>query len=111
CAVCFFFFSSRRRHTRFSRDWSSDVCSSDLDGDEAAVDAIRFLLDVHSGLRYSRLCTSAGSLTGTRALPRSKKAPKATVVPPTAASAARSQTFGTGPWPSRDGATSQKTST
>src|SRR5690606_39540051 len=24
-----FFFSSRRRHTRFSRDWSSDVCSSD----------------------------------------------------------------------------------
>src|SRR5690606_39553185 len=27
--VCFFF-SSRRRHTRFSRDWSSDVCSSDL---------------------------------------------------------------------------------
>src|SRR6266436_9471450 len=29
---CFFFFSSRRRHTRCSRDWSSDVCSSDLDG-------------------------------------------------------------------------------
>src|SRR5690606_40309450 len=28
----FFFFSSRRRHTRFSRDWSSDVCSSDLNG-------------------------------------------------------------------------------
>src|SRR5690606_39347602 len=25
-----FFFSSRRRHRRFSRDWSSDVCSSDL---------------------------------------------------------------------------------
>src|SRR5690606_40280026 len=25
-----FFFSSRRRHTNFSRDWSSDVCSSDL---------------------------------------------------------------------------------
>src|SRR2546422_5511220 len=33
-----FFFSSRRRHTRCSRDWSSDVCSSDLvgkAGDEA----------------------------------------------------------------------------
>src|SRR6266511_5226350 len=30
--ICFFFFfSSRRRHTRFSRDWSSDVCSSDLE--------------------------------------------------------------------------------
>src|SRR2546422_4619119 len=28
----FFFFSSRRRHTRCSRDWSSDVCSSDLNG-------------------------------------------------------------------------------
>src|SRR3989449_9250155 len=30
--VRFFFFSSRRRHTRCSRDWSSDVCSSDLAG-------------------------------------------------------------------------------
>src|SRR5690606_40428388 len=30
CIEQFFFFSSRRRHTRFSRDWSSDVCSSDL---------------------------------------------------------------------------------
>src|SRR5207247_6365260 len=31
-AVCgrLFFFSSRRRHTRSTRDWSSDVCSSDL---------------------------------------------------------------------------------
>src|SRR5687768_17770470 len=28
--MSFFFFSSRRRHTRCSRDWSSDVCSSDL---------------------------------------------------------------------------------
>src|SRR3712207_6900080 len=32
CETCFvfFFFSSRRRHTRYWRDWSSDVCSSDL---------------------------------------------------------------------------------
>src|SRR2546430_3974773 len=29
-AVFLFFFSSRRRHTRFDCDWSSDVCSSDL---------------------------------------------------------------------------------
>src|SRR5207249_6246102 len=29
--VCLFFFSSRRRHTRSKRDWSSDVCSSDLE--------------------------------------------------------------------------------
>src|SRR5260370_23795659 len=28
--IIFFFFSSRRRHTRFKCDWSSDVCSSDL---------------------------------------------------------------------------------
>src|SRR5947209_18060613 len=33
----FFFFSSRRRHTRYWRDWSSDVCSSDLE----ALDATR----------------------------------------------------------------------
>src|SRR5207253_7534427 len=30
CLFFFFFFSSRRRHTRWPRDWSSDVCSSDL---------------------------------------------------------------------------------
>src|SRR5439155_7214779 len=32
----FFFFSSRRRHTRWPRDWSSDVCSSDLARDQSA---------------------------------------------------------------------------
>src|SRR5690625_5909828 len=31
-AFMLFFFSSRRRHTRWPRDWSSDVCSSDLVG-------------------------------------------------------------------------------
>src|SRR5215203_6287266 len=31
--IFFFFFSSRRRHTRYWRDWSSDVCSSDLETD------------------------------------------------------------------------------
>src|SRR5690625_5479331 len=35
----FFFFSSRRRHTRWPRDWSSDVCSSDL---EPRVELARF---------------------------------------------------------------------
>src|SRR2546430_10081696 len=35
CSVwIFFFFSSRRRHTRFDCDWSSDVCSSDLESPE-----------------------------------------------------------------------------
>src|SRR5256885_4350345 len=33
CNVIFFFFSSRRRHTRLQGDWSSDVCSSDLNAD------------------------------------------------------------------------------
>src|SRR5206468_7945905 len=33
CVLCFFF-SSRRRHTRSDRDWSSDVCSSDLGREE-----------------------------------------------------------------------------
>src|SRR5256884_2672165 len=39
CRVCFFFFSSRRRHTRCSRDWSSDVCSSDLHHLERHIEA------------------------------------------------------------------------
>src|SRR5699024_11542198 len=37
----FFFFSSRRRHTRSKRDWSSDVCSSDLD---ASINIMRRIL-------------------------------------------------------------------
>src|SRR5690606_40887477 len=43
----FFFFSSRRRHTRFSRDWSSDVCSSDLPGLRSLQfgDSLKQLLD------------------------------------------------------------------
>src|SRR5438445_7230183 len=42
----FFFFSSRRRHTRYWRDWSSDVCSSDL--------RTRPDRDPHVGLREGR---------------------------------------------------------
>src|SRR6266508_264858 len=38
--ICFFF-SSRRRHTRWPRDWSSDVCSSDLNG-VRPITAVRF---------------------------------------------------------------------
>src|SRR5690606_40129984 len=46
CLRFFFFFSSRRRHTRFSRDWSSDVCSSDLEvrPERAQALAIRWLI-------------------------------------------------------------------
>src|SRR5690606_40108086 len=38
-----FFFSSRRRHTRFSRDWSSDVCSSDLAAISNLPNVVRFM--------------------------------------------------------------------
>src|SRR5256886_8547218 len=40
-----FFFSSRRRHTRFDCDWSSDVCSSDLIGDRFLPDKAIDLVD------------------------------------------------------------------
>src|SRR2546426_10647626 len=42
----FFFFSSRRRHTRLQGDWSSDVCSSDLDLPGEDVAARRAARDV-----------------------------------------------------------------
>src|SRR2546422_7788605 len=46
-----FFFSSRRRHTRCSRDWSSDVCSSDLAAHRLeAIAMLRPALTVWSGL-------------------------------------------------------------
>src|SRR5690625_6783931 len=58
--LLFFFFSSRRRHTRWPRDWSSDVCSSDLSagysiipsarGRGLATDALRALTDFGWGV-------------------------------------------------------------
>src|SRR2546429_4362855 len=48
---CYFFFSSRRRHTRCSRDWSSDVCSSDL------------FFDFHQAHAACRLERQAGIVT------------------------------------------------
>src|SRR5687768_18036794 len=50
CCFFFFFFSSRRRHTRCSRDWSSDVCSSDL------VAGVRELVFLGSSCIYPREC-------------------------------------------------------
>src|SRR2546421_8822401 len=46
----FFFFSSRRRHTRSDRDWSSDVCSSDL----SAVDGELHLIGARQRRRAER---------------------------------------------------------
>src|SRR6476620_11999711 len=50
CWNFFFFFSSRRRHTRYWRDWSSDVCSSDLPLEQPRVE----VEDV------ARICLAAG---------------------------------------------------
>src|SRR5690606_3744222 len=50
-----FFFSSRRRHTRFSRDWSSDVCSSDL-----SIDLLLIVLTNSPGLSRHRGCVVSG---------------------------------------------------
>src|SRR5207253_10952836 len=41
----FFFFSSRRRHTRWPRDWSSDVCSSDLRNRAAGRPEVMFVME------------------------------------------------------------------
>src|SRR6267378_4974672 len=48
--IFFFFFSSRRRHTRSLRDWSSDVCSSDLAHDSGQ---LKFC-NTHAGLAEKR---------------------------------------------------------
>src|SRR5699024_11787586 len=77
----FFFFSSRRRHTRSKRDWSSDVCSSDLlvsfdvnyrnlmwDDDEAAATrAVRSILPYVDLLKISE--EEAGMVGGEGNLP------------------------------------------
>src|SRR5215510_12154798 len=65
-----FFFSSRRRHTRWPRDWSSDVCSSDLHcsanerrADEASRDVEAWLkckyMREHLGEEYGGVVTAA----------------------------------------------------
>src|SRR3712207_6882539 len=55
--IFLFFFSSRRRHTRYWRDWSSDVCSSDLRGRDD-VDVGRDLED-GVGRRVDDRCAGA----------------------------------------------------
>src|SRR6266852_8561198 len=61
-AVVLFFFSSRRRHTRCYRDWSSDVCSSDLGG-------------VFFRVAASRIASAATlrAAAGSRTTPRSEE--------------------------------------
>src|SRR5438874_13693643 len=60
-SIAFFFFSSRRRHTRSLRDWSSDVCSSDLGADGCA-DGASGCVDAGSdGCGAGVCCAPAGA--------------------------------------------------
>src|SRR5690606_9745140 len=66
---CSFFFSSRRRHTSFSRDWSSDVCSSDLSENlaELLAESGLFLSQVEQELLVARVLDDvlySGPITG-----------------------------------------------
>src|SRR5258707_7045961 len=57
----FFFFSSRRRHTRYWRDWSSDVCSSDLEQDVLVlqiVAGVLIALLLHQNILFRSLARS-----------------------------------------------------
>src|SRR3712207_689529 len=74
-----FFFSSRRRHTRYWRDWSSDVCSSDLCLDtvvtlaaaleQAGIRPLLWVAEGHAFLGYWREERSAESVATTDVAP------------------------------------------
>src|SRR2546422_7075828 len=57
--VVVFFFSSRRRHTRCSRDWSSDVCSSDLVSLAKTLFSLTSILSSASNLNNALRCTTS----------------------------------------------------
>src|SRR5437870_4956375 len=61
--VLVFFFSSRRRHTRWPRDWSSDVCSSDLALRRVAGDLVERPADDLFRLPIDRVFAVAGAGT------------------------------------------------
>src|SRR5690606_35207356 len=64
-----FFFSSRRRHTRFSRDWSSDVCSSDLAITESAYPATESPVSVDAKSSRQAIVARAATLPATKKRP------------------------------------------
>src|SRR6266581_6710847 len=59
--ITFFFFSSRRRHTRWTGDWSSDVCSSDL-AQQTEVAGIAWNLDTRRTFQQAIECRSGDAL-------------------------------------------------
>src|SRR5205809_4305168 len=64
CLLLFFFFSSRRRHTRCSRDWSSDVCSSDLPVAGQVVDLAQYEAVAQTNGNTLPLFTGEGAVYG-----------------------------------------------
>src|SRR5690606_39797447 len=68
-----FFFSSRRRHTIFSRDWSSDVCSSDLAKKRLTRPLIRVTLDIDLGRPKSLPTRSEGFGMSHRTAPGTRR--------------------------------------
>src|SRR2546422_2126602 len=70
--LCIFFFSSRRRHTRCSRDWSSDVCSSDLEGSYDAIAERLFNELPHQRFLLEYDSPRAGSFAPLRFVPKDK---------------------------------------
>src|SRR5438045_7946878 len=88
----FFFFSSRRRHTRCLSDWSSDVCSSDLSCGglfkDAFVNVVRDLVaQILLHFRFDSLFVERVDLSGINAVPPEKlamtliKLPKRSICP------------------------------
>src|SRR5256885_5776920 len=70
CYVDFFFFSSRRRHTRLQGDWSSDVCSSDL----IALPSIAAEnLNYPQGAQYMMKLAQDAGFTGVKLIPTSDR--------------------------------------
>src|SRR2546430_5774558 len=76
-ALCtFFFFSSRRRHTRFDCDWGSDVCSSDLLYKEAVRETKNWPDEIESRSGANNpngIATSSPGLRGTSYLGKTSK--------------------------------------
>src|SRR5206468_5108050 len=70
----FFFFSSRRRHTRSDRDWSSDVCSSDLARAAAKNHVVRILPLLSDGFASARSWPEGTTASGsTQSIHRSEE--------------------------------------
>src|SRR2546426_4916690 len=65
--IVFFFFSSRRRHTRLQGDWSSDVCSSDLFDDKRVRQALNYAVNKEAIVRD--VLKGTGSMSAGPVLP------------------------------------------